>query len=74
MTAASDAVAAMEAAVTASVGTEASAGTLITEFAKYVAANVTNPAVLTAFTDRILASQASLQAAVAANPDPDPND
>jgi hypothetical protein len=64
----------MEAAVTQTEGVKASAKVLIQEFAKYVAANATNPAVLTAFTDRILASDTPLSDAVAANPDPDTTD
>lgn len=67
-------MAALDAQVTAVQGTEASAKTLILEFAKFVGANTTNPAALQAFVDRLNASAGDLAAAVAANPDPDPND
>ncbi len=65
---------ALEAAVTKTEGAEASAKTLIQEFAKYVAAHVNDPAVLQAFVDRINAGADDLASAVAANPDPDTTD
>ncbi len=74
MSALDDAYAKMEAAVTKAEGTAASAKTLIVEFAKYVKANAGNPAAITAFADRLVASQDPLAEAVAANPDPDTTD
>lgn len=67
-------VAALEAKVAETEGVAASASTLIAEFAKYVAANKTDPVALQAFVDRLTASNATLAGAVAANPDPDPAD
>ena len=61
-------------AVTKTEGAEASAVTLIQEFAKYVQAHKDDPVALQAFVDRINAGADSLGAAVAANPDPDTTD
>ncbi len=64
----------IEAQVTATEGTEASAGLLIGELAKYIEAHKTDPVALQALVDRLKASGDALAAAVAATPDPDPND
>jgi hypothetical protein len=65
-------------AVTRTEGVAASAKLLILEFAKEVARlgalPTVDPADLTALADRMNASADDLAAAVAANPDPNPND
>lgn len=64
----------MEAAVSKSEAGDASAKTLIGEFAKYVEAHKNDPTALQAFVDRLNTSADSLAAAVTANPDPDSTD
>lgn len=65
-------------AVTKAKGAQASAKTLITEFAKEVtrlaAQPTVDPTALQALADDMNAASDDLAAAVAANPDPNPND
>lgn len=61
-------------AVARAKGAQASAVTGLQEFAKYVLAHQNDPAALAAAANDLLGSTAELEAAVAANPDPDPND
>lgn len=61
-------------AVAKTEGVAASAKVLIQEFAKEVAANANDPTALQMLVDRMNAAADDLASAVAANPDPNPND
>lgn len=74
MSATSDAMDALAAAVGKSTAGTASAKTLILEYAKYNLANANNPAAITAAANQITADADDLAATVMANPDPDATD
>jgi hypothetical protein len=66
------ALAALTTQVTASVGVETSAVTLISGFASLIADNSNDPAAINALAAQMQTSAAALAAAVAANPGPTP--